>query len=964
MKFQSGVFFLSLLLLANAPAMEGAQSYERIEDKATLPILNPILSGRAVEKLVLKNHLEVYLISDPGVDQSAAGVAVESGSWEDPAEYPGMAHFLEHMLFMGTGAFPKEFEYMQFITDHGGKVNAFTAPDRTVYMFSINNDAFEDALDRFSHFFIDPLLSTNCINRELHAVDQEHSKNIEHDGWRQYMILKETGNPHHPNSAFSTGNAQTLSGIPQSALKDWYESHYSANAMHLVMISPLSVEEMRDLAIEYFSSVPEFTVAKKALPTEITCDRQKGHMIFIKPVKEIKQLSLTWEVPAPFAENIDCNAPDLVAYALNQEGKGSLSELLKEKKIAESVRVSSDRLSKSTLLFSVDISLTDQGLTELDAAVTHVFEAIARLKKEGYPSYLFDEMHKMAKLNYQFQSRDDAFETVMTVAGDLPYEDLATFPEKLSIPNTFDPALIQSFIGTLKAESCLYFVLADPLKTGVPTDRKEKWMQADYAIKTIASSKLTAWNHVLPNPAIQLPTQNPYIPSDLALASVPADVHSDQSPLLLFTDSGSRIYYAQDTRYQVPEISHRFSLKSPLIENTAKAQVLVDLYLRALAEKLSAPLSLAGSAGLSTAMSSKIYSIEFGINGYSDKAPLLLKELFSSLKAVNPSQEEFEIYRVSIAAEYDNASKELPVRQAIQQIDNILLNTPGPDERLKAIQQVSYEEFARFSKQLCQTAYVEGLLYGNLSEMEAHDLWGSLREELAAQPYRIADQYKKQILILSEKYGPYKLTERTDRQGSGVVLLLQEGSFSFENRAVQQILGAALSDGFFDTLRTKQQTAYFAKAWAAEEERQLLQYFAVQSSTHAPTDLLARFELFLESFDKNLTTQIPEGRFESLRANLITLLKMPPENMPGMASLLNKLAFDYSDFSWIDRRIEGLKKLTYEQFCQASHQILSRSNPRRLALLMEGVITPENDFHYETISREDVHNVGTFVSVR
>ena len=150
--------------------------YTVIEDQATLPILNPALEGRKTEKLVLSNGMKVYLISDPGAEQSAAGLAVEAGSWDDPKEYPGMAHFLEHMLFMGTAAYPKEFEFAQYVIDHGGKYNAFTSSDRTVYMFSINNEAFESTIGRFSHFFIDPLLAPHCIERELHAVDQEHAK--------------------------------------------------------------------------------------------------------------------------------------------------------------------------------------------------------------------------------------------------------------------------------------------------------------------------------------------------------------------------------------------------------------------------------------------------------------------------------------------------------------------------------------------------------------------------------------------------------------------------------------------------------------------------------------------------------------------------------------------------------------------------------------------------------------------
>ncbi len=961
MKFPK-ILLLSSLLLTFPLISEEIANYAVVEDEATLPILNPALEGRTVEKLILDNGLQVLLISDPGADQSAAGVAVDAGSWEDPKEYPGMAHFLEHMLFMGTEAYPNEFEYMQFISDHGGSVNAFTASDRTVYMFSVNNDAFEEATDRFSHFFIDPLLSPNCIDRELHAVDQEHAKNIEHDGWRQYMILKETGNPSHPISAFSTGNAQTLSGIPQSALRSWYQSHYSANKMHLCMFSPLPMDELRAIAINDFSKVRQFQASSKMFPAEMTSGVQRGHMIFIKPVKDIKQLSLNWEIPSSFAEDIERSAPNLAAFALGQEGENSLAQVLKKEKIAEDVRISSDRFSKQSVFFSIDIMLTDYGLTQVDAAISRVYQAIARLKKEGFPEHVFDEMQTMAKLNYQYQSRDDAFNTIMTLASDMPYEPLATFPEKSRIPSTFDPGFIHAFLESLKAENCIYFVMADPAKTGIPTDTKEKWMNADYAIKQVSRARLTAWNASEPNPAIQLPLENPYLPKQLALEAA-SDDNLSEDPLLLCSDEGCNVYYLQDSRYKVPEIAFLFNFKSPFLETAPKSRALADLYVRALSEKLSTKLSMAHNAGLNVKFYIDDFELKLALVGYNDKAPLLLNEIFSSFKNVNPSKEEFEIYRTSIASDYDNSSKELPVRQAMQHLDNILFSIPTDVEKLAAIKQVTFEEFSSFSKNLFQSVYTEGMLYGNMNKAASQTLVQELRTELGSLPFPLQDHPHRKVLVLSEKYGPYKLVQNTDRQGSGVLLLLQEGPFSFERKAISQVLGYALSDAFFDTLRTKQQTAYIAKAWNSEEERQLLQFFAVQSSTHSPIDLLARFELFLESFDKNLTVQIPEGRFESIRATLITLLKMPPENMPGMAQQLNELAFEYHDFKWIEKRIEHLKGLTYEKFCEVAHQLLSRNNPRRLAVLMEGTINPENDFHYELISKEDVRNLGTFTSV-
>lgn len=55
----------------------------------------------------------------------------------DPWELPGLAHFCEHMLFLGTDKFPCENEYNKYITSHGGATNAFTAPDHTNYHFDI-----------------------------------------------------------------------------------------------------------------------------------------------------------------------------------------------------------------------------------------------------------------------------------------------------------------------------------------------------------------------------------------------------------------------------------------------------------------------------------------------------------------------------------------------------------------------------------------------------------------------------------------------------------------------------------------------------------------------------------------------------------------------------------------------------------------------------------------------------------
>ena len=57
---------------------------------------------RLYRGLLLDNDLKCMLISDPTTDRSAASVDVHVGYMLDPKEFPGLAHFCEHMLFMGS----------------------------------------------------------------------------------------------------------------------------------------------------------------------------------------------------------------------------------------------------------------------------------------------------------------------------------------------------------------------------------------------------------------------------------------------------------------------------------------------------------------------------------------------------------------------------------------------------------------------------------------------------------------------------------------------------------------------------------------------------------------------------------------------------------------------------------------------------------------------------------------------
>ena len=183
---------------------------------------------REYQVIELNTDLRVLVISDPTTDVSAAAMDVAVGSFSDTVF--GLAHFCEHMLFYASKKYPVEDEYSDFLSRNGGYDNAYTSTENTNYYFRVNADALSEALDRFAQFFIAPIFTQDGVNREMNAVNAEHLKNLQSDGWRVWQLLKQLSNPKHPFHNFNTGDLQTLNRSDiLSKLTSFYNAHYSSN---------------------------------------------------------------------------------------------------------------------------------------------------------------------------------------------------------------------------------------------------------------------------------------------------------------------------------------------------------------------------------------------------------------------------------------------------------------------------------------------------------------------------------------------------------------------------------------------------------------------------------------------------------------------------------------------------------------------------------------------------------------
>ncbi len=910
------------------------------------------LKERKTMKIRLKNGLEAYLISDPAANKSAAALAVKVGSWQDPVKYPGTAHFCEHMLFMGSKKYPLEDGFFHMVADSGGSANAYTWTDRTVYGFSSNHKQFCQNLDVFAHFFIDPLFDPSAVSRELLAVNQEFAKNLENDGWRDWQILKEMGNQKHPNSKFSTGNEETLKVIPIDTLANWYRLHYSADKMHLVVYSNQDLSVLKEIVNTAFYEVP--TANAPSIPqTNVLSEDQKGVIVYVEPICDVRQITFSWEMPAEIASDVDAKIPELIAYTLSYQGEGSLFEELYRESLAESVRADVLRMRNDQAILQFSIDLTKKGVASIDQVIEETYGSIKLLEKNGVPHYVFQEMKKMGETNYKWQQRSDEFQFAMSSVSEMVDENLETYPYKSKVIQTIKPAAISLTLSQMKPRNTLITVIAPPSLTKVTPDRQEKWLGGKYCVVQMNEERLDFLTAITPNSRIDLPAPNPFLPGELVVKN--SEQKPEQiKPQLLADDTFGKCYFMEDKHYLAPEIVMKFGLKSPAIKASARSCVMTDVATSLLNRKLITMTSEASRGGIHTYIRQEDLKLVFTIRGPGDKCGLVLNNITDGIKTLCPTRKEFELVKESLLSDYQNSQKALAFAQAKEMLDSIMYNNSFTGKDLSiALYNLNFEEYLLFNEELIQSAYVEGVISGNLSENDANSYWLSLKTSLNPSVYPVSEHNEVKVALISKDNGPYTISATSEMQGNASILMIQFPTTSIAKIASQEILSQVLWSSFFDTLRTKQQTGYITKAWIEEQDDKIMLFFGVHSTTHYPQELLARFELYLEEFVRNYEKEIPKERFNSLKETVITKLSKPPTNLSYKTGQLYFLAFNKNgDFEKRQRTIEAIKSLQYEQFKEDVASFVTRNNTKRLAILVSGKTGREKSFNYKAISYE------------
>jgi len=643
-------------------------------------IVPPPKDDRDYRYVEMDNGLRALLVSDPDADTSAAAMSVHVGSLSDPEESPGLAHFLEHMLFTGNKKYPKPSEYFNFIKNHGGSANAATGLEVTNFHFVVPPSNFLDSLERLLQFFVAPTFEKSMVNKEKHAVSSEHSKNIAQDEWRfQRLRRLTTGNPRCPLGNFMTGNLVTLANASTLELTSFWASEYTPNRMALAVVASEALDvleaKVRGLVAHIpsgrkhpatFGEQPGPVAPSQALwpggNVSAGGVAAGGRRIDFVPAGDVDALRLLWYMPAIEGE-YNKKSMSYITTLLGDEGPGSiLSELRAHRGWAHALTAGASREATFFVHVGISVTLTQEGKEHIAEIVEIIFAYLRLVTKTGAERWRWEEEANLTSIAWRYLEPPDAQSLAQALAetlalGACPVCDLL---RAAYVYREFDRRQIADILDHLTPDTMLLYVCsrdlaaeasrASPMRTvrsgddaGV-AEQTGEWLTEEYygihyRVTELQADHVVRWKSADAerlNLTLSLPPRNPYIPTDFDRKSAPRSMARDDEegqprPRIAKSTALERIWLHTDSIFEQPRGVITCTIASPGVSADARTlwttQLLVNLAMDALNEEAYQ----ASVAGLSARVGVGIEGLELSAAGYSQHLITVLALAASAL---------------------------------------------------------------------------------------------------------------------------------------------------------------------------------------------------------------------------------------------------------------------------------------------------------------------------------------------
>jgi len=848
---RTGIYLPCVLLVVLLHACASVDINTFIAERQ--PITKSENDNREYRYLRLTNGLRLVLISDVDTERAGVSLSVFRGNFSDPEAYQGLAHFLEHMLFIATEKYPEVDGYFNFIESHGGFSNAYTDNDHTNYYFDIQPAFLSEGLDRFIHFFVDPKLEPKYVEREINAVDSEYQLFRKEDGWRAQMVRSMAMNPAHPVRKFSIGSLDTLRDA-HAALVGFFDSQYSANQMGLVVLHNQTLDEMESWMVPMAMQIKDRQL--RAYEVTESLFEKLPSVLTHQTLQENNSVRFSFPVPL-LDPHYKTKPGDYIANLIGHEAKGSLHSALTERGWITWLSAATRHTDDKTSLFVVNIGLTDQGKSRIPEITDLLFDYIALLRVEEPKRWRFEEQAIVSNLGFRFQEEDAPIATVSGISPDLatyPAEDLLIYPYMMT---RFDAALIKFYTGLLTPEN----VLVEVVGPDVATTHTEPWFQVNYKLEQgpIPMRNANA-------DALQLPAPNRFLPEVLTV--VPDDT---LPPRVISKEASQEIWFDVDTQFGTPRSTLSLSLRNPDGIISLQDVVLAGLYRRLVTDDLSMSSYPALLAGVAYQLATPPKGFRVAVFGYSDKQLILLDTVLDSLMNMDINPDRFNVLKANYLRQLHNSKSDPPYAQTLSTMEDMLLNYSWPAKtQAEYLATVTLDDLDLWRTEQFSRLDVLAMLHGNVTP----DMLDELHKVLTAHVSAV--DISPVQPVVAEVNGVYEI--QVDHEDSAILLRIQDPDDSFASRAKSALMTHLMNNAFFSSLRTEQQLGYVVQMLEGTLHNRGGIMFQIQSPV-APADVLEQRIISFVDERIRVVSGYSNADFKQHKASLISLLTESDKNL-------------------------------------------------------------------------------------
>ncbi|KTB06139.1 A-factor-processing enzyme [Nakaseomyces glabratus] len=956
------------------------KNYTTVANKSTMPykdlkvqFLKPDLDDRQYRYIQLPNNLKALIIQDATTDKAAAALDVNIGAFQDPENLPGLAHFCEHLLFMGSEKFPDENEYSSYLSKHGGSSNAYTGSQNTNYFFEVNADHLHGALDRFSGFFSCPLFNQNSTDKEINAVDSENKKNLQNDIWRMYQLDKSLSNQDHPYHKFSTGNLETLGDKPKAAgldireeLLKFYNENYSANLMKLCILGKEDLDTLSEWAWELFKDVKNSDRALPVYDAPILKENDLKKIIKVKPVKDLRKLDISFVVP-DYEKKWEAKISHIFSHLIGHEGSGSLLAHLKSLGWANELGAGGHTVSDGNAFFNVDIELTNEGLKHYKDIVVLIFQYLEMLKTSLPQEWIFKELQDISNATFKFKQKGSASQTVSGLAKQL--EKDYYFPvENILATNLlfkYEPELIKNFMKSFTPENSRITFIS----RSIVADSKEQWYGTEYSVEDYSPEFLKSIENPGLNPNLSVPRPNEFIATNFDVEKF--DVKEPlNEPLLLKDDDVSKLWYKKDDRFWQPRGYIYVTLKLPNTHSSIISSMLTTLYVQMVNDALKDLQYDAACANINLSFVKTNQGLDITISGFNEKLLILLKRFVEGVQGFEPKKERFEVFKDKTVHHLKNQMMEVPYSQISGLYNSVVNERTWPTkEKLEVAEKLKFEQLDNFVRAIYDGMYYESFVHGNLESKEAREVDSLVSTFLKKDDIKNIDvqsnRLRSYIIPKGKSYAYENDLYDENNVNSCIQHVVQLDVYNEKLSALSGLFAQMLHEPCFDILRTKEQLGYVVFSSSLNNHGTANIRILVQSE-HTTPYLEWRIDEFYKTFGEKLRN-MDEEDFNKHKEALCKTLLQKFKNMKE-ESLRYVAAIYLGDYNYLHRqkKADMVKDLTKEDMIAFFENYIESDDATKLVIhLKSKKATEKDESQLDTTkypSGEKIEDVGQFRS--